>query len=132
MFISDRPIDPGDVVPDDVDPTSGAVVTFTGVVRNHNERRPVTGMFYECYGEMAEQEIASLIEDVRARFPVRSVLVRHRVGEIPVGDISLLVVVSSAHRRAAFDACQAIIDDVKRRVPIWKKEYYEDGTAKWL
>ncbi len=131
-MISDRPIDIAGLVPAEAGQTSGAVVTFAGVVRDHNKRRSVTGMFYECYREMAERELERLVDEVKARYPVREVLVRHRVGEVPVGDTSLLVVVTSTHREAAFDACRAVIDHVKRRLPIWKKEYYADGTAKWL
>jgi molybdopterin synthase catalytic subunit len=130
--ITDRPIIVDDRRLVDVEQTFGAVVTFTGIVRDHNEGRPVTGIFYDCYREMAEREIARIVEDVETRLPVKAVEVVHRVGHLSVGDISLLVVVASAHRRESFEACQQIIEQLKQRVPIWKKEHYADNATKWL
>jgi len=110
----------------------GAVVTFSGVVRDHNEGRPVTGVFYDCYREMAERELERLAARAGSRYPVKVIRLEHRIGELTVGDVSLLIVVASAHRKEAFDACQYIIDEIKKRVPIWKKERYADETSKWL
>lgn len=121
-----------DYLTGDCDPVSGAVVTFTGVVRDHNDGRRVTGMFYQCYREMAEREIAAVVESVKKKYRVKTVEAVHRVGELAVGDVSLLVVVASAHRRDAFEAIQEFVDVLKERVPIWKKERYADGTEKWL
>ncbi|MFQ5511929.1 MAG: molybdenum cofactor biosynthesis protein MoaE [Candidatus Krumholzibacteriia bacterium] len=130
MFVTDGPITDGAETP--TDRKNGAVVTFTGVVRSESNGRRVTGIYYDCYRALAEREAASIIEDVRKRFTVDAVEARHRVGEVAAGEISLLVEVRAPHRKAAFEACQAVIDGVKRRVPIWKKERYADQEAQWL
>ena len=110
----------------------GAVVTFAGVVRDHNEGRRVTGVYYECYREMAERDLARLVGEVETRFPVKVIRLEHRVGELAVGDGSVLLVVASAHRKEAFEASEHIIDEMKKRTPIWKKERYADQSARWL
>jgi len=116
----------------DLDPAHGGVVTFAGVVRNHNNERSVTAMFYECYKEMAEGEMTRIVDEVKARRDLGEVRLVHRVGEVLPGEISLLVVVSAEHRQAAFDASQEIVNEIKKRAPIWKKERYGDGTESWL
>lgn len=130
-MITEKPIRPEEHT-NDVDPECGAVVTFTGVVRSPNNGRPVASIFYDCYREMAEREIASVVDDIKTDWPVDTVKVVHRVGEVGVGDISLLVVVTAIHRREAFEAGRKTVDEIKRRVPIWKKERYDDTTTKWL
>jgi len=114
------------------DAANGAVVTFSGVVRNRNDGRDVLGIFYECYREMATQEATRLIAEIEGEFPVRVDRMAHRVGELLPGDVSLVVVIRSAHRRAAFDAMSTFVDRFKDRVPVWKKERYADDTASWL
>jgi len=131
-MITDKPIHLEEHLTGDFDPTCGAVVTFSGVVRSTNEGRAVTGIFYDCYREMAEAEIERLIADVMADCRVNSLKIVHRVGELTVGELSLLVMASSEHRREAFEATQRVIDEIKRRVPIWKKERYADAPAEWL
>ena len=131
-MITDKPIHLEEHLTGDFDPTCGAVVTFSGVVRSTNEGRAVTGIFYDCYGEMAEAEIERLIADVMAECRVNSLKIVHRIGELTVGELSLLVMASSEHRREAFEATQRVIDEIKRRVPIWKKERYADAPAEWL
>jgi molybdopterin synthase catalytic subunit len=131
-MITDKPIRLEEHLTGDFDPNCGAVVTFSGVVRSINEGRRVTGIFYDCYHEMAEAEIGRLVEDIVAECGVRSLKVIHRVGELTVGELSLLVLASSEHRREAFEATQRVIDEIKRRVPIWKKERYADAPAEWL
>jgi molybdopterin synthase catalytic subunit len=116
----------------DLDPSHGAVVTFAGVVRSHNNGRAVTGMFYECYREMAEREMTQIVDEVRGKRELGVVRLVHRVGEVAPGEMSLLVVVTAEHRQAAFDACQEIVDEIKKRAPIWKKERYADSTESWL
>ena len=132
MFITEEPIVVGTAAEPAPDTRNGAVVSFTGVVRNHDGGRPVTGIYYDCYRAIAEREVAAMVEDIRVAFGVDSISARHRVGEVGVGEIALLVVVSATHRREAFDACQAVIDRIKKRVPIWKKQRYADAAAKWL
>jgi molybdopterin synthase catalytic subunit len=107
-------------------------VVFTGVVRSPNKGREVTGIFYDCYKDMAENEMARIIAEVKSGHPIESVTVIHRIGEVAVGEVALLVAVTAPHRGEAFAASQTIIDELKRRVPIWKKEHYEDTEAKWL
>ena len=131
-MITDKPIHLEEHLTGDFDPKCGAVVTFSGVVRSANEGRKVTGIFYDCYREMAEAEIGRLIDDVVAEYRVNSLKIVHRIGELTVGELSLLVLASSEHRREAFEATQRVIDEIKRRVPIWKKERYADAPAQWL
>lgn len=113
-------------------PEFGGTVAFTGTIRSPNAGREVSSMYYDCYIDMAEQEIKRISDEARARRRLGAVEIIHRVGEVPVGEISLLVIVSAPHRREAFEACTEIVDDIKRRVPIWKKECYADDTAKWI
>jgi len=110
----------------------GAVVTFEGRVRDHNEGRAVRGLAYEAYAKLAETEGARIIEEARSRFEIGQVLCVHRIGELSLGELAVWVGVSAAHRDAAFAACRYVIDEVKARVPIWKREHYAGGEAEWL
>jgi MoaE-MoaD fusion protein len=107
----------------------GAVVVFEGVVRNQTRGRKTRYLDYEAYEEMARQQMESLAEQALKQFQVRDVALAHRLGRLEIGEISVLIVVASAHRDAAFDACRWLIDTLKRTVPIWKKEYFEDGAV---
>jgi molybdopterin synthase catalytic subunit len=130
--ITDEAIRPHEHFVGEFDPTCGGVVTFCGVVRTPNKGREVIGIFYDCYREMAEREIGSVVTAIKAECSVKSIKVLHRVGEVAVGEVSLLVAVSAEHRREAFAAAARVIDEIKRRLPIWKKERYDDGSAKWV
>ena len=110
----------------------GAVVVFEGRVRDHNEGRAVRGLAYEAYAELAESEGARIIEEACSRFELVQVLCVHRIGELSLGELAVWVGVSAAHRDAAFAACRYVIDEVKARVPIWKREHYVGGEAEWL
>jgi molybdopterin synthase catalytic subunit len=110
----------------------GAVVTFEGRVRDHNEGRAVRGLAYEAYVELAEAEGARIIEEACARFEIAQAMCVHRIGELALGELAVWVGVSAAHRDAAFAACRYVIDEVKSRVPIWKHERYAGGEAEWL
>jgi len=110
----------------------GAVVVFEGRVRDHNEGRAVRGLAYEAYAKLAESEGARIIEEARSRFEIGQVLCVHRIGELSLGELAVWVGVSAAHRDAAFAACRYVIDEVKARVPIWKREHYVGGEAEWL
>lgn len=110
----------------------GAVVTFEGRVRDHNEGRAVRGLAYEAYVQLAEAEGARIIEEARARFEIAQAMCVHRIGELALGELAVWVGVSAAHRDAAFAACRYVIDEVKSRVPIWKHERYAGGEAEWL
>ena len=107
----------------------GAVVVFDGIVRNNTRGRRTTHLFYEAYEQMAVDQMRKLATEARERFPVREVLLVHRLGELQVGETSVLIVVASAHRGAAFDANRWLIDTLKSTVPIWKKEFFEDGAV---
>jgi molybdopterin synthase catalytic subunit len=106
----------------------GAVCLFDGVVRNHTRHRRTLYLEYESYPAMASAEMERLAMEALQRFPIRDLRIVHRVGRLEIGDTSVLIVVASAHRGAAFDACRWIIDSLKQRVPVWKKEFFEDGT----
>src|SRR5271170_5088584 len=107
----------------------GAVVVFDGVVRNNTRGRRTLYLDYDAYEAMALKQMASLAAEARARFEVREASIVHRLGRLEIGETSVLIVVAAAHRGAAFEACRWIIDTLKKTVPIWKKEYFEDGAS---
>ncbi len=109
--------------------SDGAVVVFDGLVRDNTRGRRTLYLDYESYEAMALKQMQSLAEEARKRFAVRGVTVVHRLGRLQIGETSVLIVVASAHRGAAFEACRWIIDTLKKTVPIWKKEYFEDGAV---
>jgi molybdopterin converting factor subunit 1 len=109
-------------------PDDGAAIVFEGIVRNNTRGRRTLFLDYEAYEEMAVKEMESLIARALDQFQVRDAVIIHRLGRIDIGETSVLIVVSSAHRAAAFDACRWLIDTLKRTVPIWKKEHFEDGA----
>jgi molybdopterin synthase catalytic subunit len=106
----------------------GAAVIFDGVVRDNSRGRRTLYLDYEAYEAMALKQMESLATEARARFSVRGVSIVHRLGRLEIGQTSVLIVVASAHRSPAFEACRWIIDTLKKTVPIWKKEYFEDGA----
>jgi len=110
-------------------PEDGAVAIFEGVVRNHSRGRHTLYLDYEAYEEMALTEMESLAEQALKDFEIRDLAIVHRLGRLDIGETSVLIVVASAHRGAAFDACRWLIDTLKRKVPIWKKEFFEDGAV---
>jgi molybdopterin synthase catalytic subunit len=107
----------------------GAVVVFDGIVRNHSRGRRTLHLDYEAYEEMAVRQMRELGEKARERFGVRQVTMVHRLGRLEIGETSVLIVVASAHRSAAFEACRWLIDQIKQTVPIWKKETFADGQV---
>ena len=112
-------------------PDAGATVLFTGTVRDHSEgKEGVTHLDYEVYPEQAQMKIDEIIDDAREKWPVLSIAVEHRSGRVSLQEVSVAVAVSSAHRADAFDAARFIIDEVKARAPIWKKEFWPGG-AEW-
>jgi molybdopterin synthase catalytic subunit len=106
----------------------GAAAVFEGVVRNQTRGRKTLYLDYEAYEEMALQQMEALAEQALKQFAIRDVALVHRLGRLEIGETSVVIVVASAHRAAAFDACRWLIDTLKRTVPIWKKEYFEDGA----
>jgi molybdopterin synthase catalytic subunit len=132
IAVSNDPVDTAAVVSAVSDPQSGAVVLFVGTVRDHSPGRTgVTHLEYEAYDEQVIDKIAEVVAEVRDRWPVRRVAAIHRVGELGVGEISIVVAVSSPHRGDAFEAGRYLIDEIKARAPIWKKEHWPGG-AEWV
>ncbi len=114
------------------DPGCGALVVFEGWIRDHNEGAAVARLEYEVYRPLAEQEGSRIIAEAGARYSISKALCIHREGLLEIGDVAVVVCVSAVHRRAAFDACRYIIDAVKSRLPIWKKEHYVNGISEWV
>lgn len=129
VSVSEAPIDPASLVAEVSRPDSGASVLFLGTVRDHSDTKAgVTHLEYEVYSEVVEAKIGEIVEDARGRWPVLDVVVEHRSGVVRVGEASVAVVVSSAHRADAFEAARFLIDELKERAPIWKKEFWPGGS----
>lgn len=118
-----------EIVPALEQPEDGAIVIFDGIVRNHSRGRRTLYLDYEAYESMAVQQLNRLAAEAKERFAIRNVSIVHRLGRIEIGQSSVLIAVFSAHRAPAFEACRWLIDTLKRTVPIWKKEYFEDGAV---
>ena len=114
------------------DAGAGAVVTFEGTVRNHSAGRPVLRLAYEAFSPLAVKEGERILAEARDRFAIARIACTHRTGTLAIGEVAVWVGVAAAHRGAAFDACRYVIDELKRRVPIWKKEFYADGESGWI
>jgi molybdopterin synthase catalytic subunit len=127
-----RPIDPGALVLEVGNIAHGAVVLFLGTVRDMNEGREVSGIEYRAYDAMALRELETIAAEACARFETDEIVVEHRTGELALGEVSVGIAVSHAHRAPAYDASRYMIEQLKRRVPVWKKEEYADGTREWV
>lgn len=130
--ITKAPIDPGRVLALIADPSAGGTVLFLGTVRNRNEGLKVEGLEYEVYREMATKRMGEVERNLRERWPVRKVAMVHRYGRLRVGEVSVAVAVSSEHRAQAFEAARFAIDEIKRTLPLWKKELTKGGRASWV
>ncbi len=113
-------------------PDLGAIDLFLGTTRDHHEGRRVVRLEYEAYAPMALAALAAIEREVRERFEIASCVIVHRLGEVPPAEASVAVVVGAVHRAPAFDACRWAMDELKRSVPIWKKEHFEEGDAVWV
>jgi molybdopterin synthase catalytic subunit len=132
MFrVTHQPIELDELVRYVTDPEAGAIATFIGTTRNNNEGRKVIALDYEAYPEMAEKELARIGDDARNQWPICRMAITHRLGPVQIGEASVIIVVSSAHRDAAFAASRFAIEEIKKTVPIWKKEVYEGGEV-WI
>ena len=130
--VVDHPLSPDEIAGQVDDPGAGGVVIFSGVVRNETDGRPVKFLEYEAHAPMAEAKMREIGEAIRARWTgVKRVAMLHRIGRLEIGEPSVLIAVSAAHRADAFDACRYAIDTLKRTVPVWKKEHFEDGEV-WV
>ena len=133
MFkISDQTIDPRALCDAVRDPSAGGFASFEGWVRNHHKGRDVTSLEYEAYPLLAEKEGNRILERICKQHDIIAAQCIHRTGHLQIGGIAICIAVSAAHREAAFSACRDIIDSIKSTVPIWKKEYYLDGTSTWV
>jgi molybdopterin synthase catalytic subunit len=130
-FLTSQPIDLTALATSITAPDRGALVTFTGLVRDHHAQRAVVSLGYSAYAPMAEKICGEIVAEAAARWPVQ-VTVAHRLGELAIGDTAVAVAVAASHRGVAFDACRWVIDELKSRVPIWKRERYTDGTEAWV
>lgn len=127
-----RPLDPAALLAEVSGHDVGATVLFVGTVRDVNDGRAVTGIEYAAYGAMAERELAAIVADAAGRFETPAVVVEHRVGALGLGEASVVIAVAHPHRARAYDASRFVIEELKRRVPIWKREAYVDGTREWV
>ena len=127
-----RAIDVGRLFADVQRSANGATVLFVGTVRDVNDGRAVTGMEYTAYEAMAEQELGRILREVAERFHTEDLVVEHRIGTLELGEVSVAIAVAHARRGPAFDAARHAIEELKRRVPIWKLEHYTDGTREWV
>ena len=130
-FLSSTPIDPATLIARVEHPAHGGVASFLGQVRDHHGGRTVQRLEYSAYGPMAEAECARIVSEAEQRWSVR-VALQHRVGALEIGDVAVAVAAAGAHRDEAFAACRFVIEEVKRRVPVWKKEFYADGAVAWV
>lgn len=129
--VSDRPLDLAAHKAAVADPRAGAVVSFEGVVRDHDHGRTVTVLEYEGH-PTAAAVLREVAEEIAADPAVYAVAVSHRVGRLDIGDVALVAAVSTAHRAAAFAACAKLVDEAKARLPIWKRQVFTDGTEEWV
>jgi MoaE-MoaD fusion protein len=124
-----KPIETSEIVAQLKAPADGAVTVFEGIVRNHSGGRPTLYLEYEAYEQMAMAKMREIGDQMREKFSIRRFAMIHRLGRLEIGETSVLIVVCSAHRAAAFDACRYGIDTLKKTVPIWKKEFFRDGAV---
>lgn len=130
--IVSQPIDTDAVLAAAASPNAGAIVLFLGTTRRFTQERETASLDYECFPEMAEQKLRELEAEARSRWSLLGCAIVHRVGHVAIGEASVAVAVSTAHRQAAFEAGQWLIDTLKQVVPIWKKEHWADGQTQWV
>lgn len=131
MYLTESPLHLGELLASVQSPERGGVACFLGTVRNHHGGREVLRLEYSAYGPMVEAECARIVAEAESRWPV-AVALRHRIGRLEIGEAAVAVVAASGHRDEAFVACRQVIEQLKQRVPIWKREVYADGTVEWV
>ena len=131
MYLTREPLDLQELLASVQSPERGGVACFLGTVRNHHGGREVLRLEYSAYEPMVEAECARIVAEAESRWQV-AVALRHRIGRLEIGETAVSVVAASAHRDEAFVACRHVIEELKRRVPIWKREVFVDGTAEWV
>ena len=130
-FLTNTPLDLAEVMAQVAAPDCGGIAAFVGTVRDHHQGRTVLELEYSAYAAMAEAECGRIVAETERQWPVR-VALRHRIGVLAIGDAAVAIAVAGAHRDEAFAACRHLFEEVKRRVPIWKRERYADGTVAWV
>ncbi|MFL5403777.1 MAG: molybdenum cofactor biosynthesis protein MoaE [Gemmatimonadales bacterium] len=130
-YLVSEPIELGPLLKQVESPERGGVTSFLGTVRNHHAGRTVVRLDYSAYSPMAEVECERIVQEAESRWEV-AVALRHRIGQLAIGDTAVAIAAASAHRDEAFLACRYVIEELKRRVPIWKREVYADGTVEWV
>ena len=131
ISITSEPIDLCNILAEAKDKSAGGMALFIGSVRDHNERETIYEIYYEAYKEMAEQNLTEIENEIRKQWNIKRFVAVHRIGNLRVGDISVVVAASAEHRKEAFEACKYGIDVIKLRVPIWKKEVSDSGEE-WV
>jgi len=131
-YLTRTPLSIDQLVADVSSPARGGTCVFLGTVRNGPEETGVKAIEYSAYEEMVEAEFARLVADATKRWPDARIAVRHRLGTIPAGEASIGIAAAAPHRAQAFEVCRFVIEEVKRRIPVWKKELREDGTEVWV
>jgi len=127
-----RAIDPATLIAEVQSSEFGAISVFVGTVRDTNEGRSVTSLNYSAYTSMAESQMLEILDEAESRFGVTAIAVEHRTGPLLLGDISIAIAAAHAHRRPAIECASFVIDEIKKRVPIWKLEHYADGSREWV
>lgn len=130
--LTTEPLDAAEATALVADPGAGGTCVFTGTVRDHSPAGTVTGLRYEAYEELARARLRELADELGERWPLRRVAILHRTGDLDVGEVSVIVACSAAHRAEAFEACREGIEQLKERVPIWKKEFLVSGESAWV
>lgn len=131
IAVRDRPLSVDEVRLAVADPAAGGIALFAGTVRANDHEQSVTGLSYTAHPSAAG-EMRKVAEKVAADFPVCGLAAVHRVGDLAIGDLAVVLAVSCPHRAEALDACRVLIDEIKRCVPIWKHQYFEDGSEEWV
>ncbi|GAB1420737.1 molybdenum cofactor biosynthesis protein MoaE [Anaerolineales bacterium] len=131
-YITQQPLDPNRLIDETQDDGSGALIIFVGTVRNTNQGKPVDGMTYEAHIPLAVQALLDLETETKQTFAISQCRVQHRIGSLKLGEASVVIVVRAPHRDDAYQASRYMIDELKKRVPIWKEEHYLDGDSRYL
>jgi molybdopterin synthase catalytic subunit len=130
--IVEREIDSAALIADVAATANGATVVFIGTVRDMNDGRGVTALDYKAYTSMAERELSAIIAEAETRWPDSRLACEHRVGALTLGEASVVIAAAHPHRGEAFDACRYVIEELKKRLPVWKREHYADGDLAWV
>ena len=131
-WITRQPIPVESLLAECAGPGDGAEILFVGVVRNHAEGRPVTGMRYEAYEPMAARVLEQIVAEAEERHAVSRVRAVHRIGDLGIGEASVAIAVAGPHRDAAYQASRHVIEEIKLRLPVWKHEHFADGVSRWV